>query len=142
MFRNVSRWRKPAARTTINFDEKSVIERLNDLTDGKGPEKCIDAVGNGKPRRRLHAVHDKVKQTLMWRRTGRTSSAKMMMCAPPSSTIPQPSTHVVFVGAALLSLSSAIVVYLGLVGPVDTVVMVAVLGRGPSPDALVTAAGR
>jgi threonine dehydrogenase-like Zn-dependent dehydrogenase len=31
--------------TTINFMEESVIERLNELTDGKGPEKCIDAMG-------------------------------------------------------------------------------------------------
>ncbi|MDO9502815.1 zinc-dependent alcohol dehydrogenase [Falsiroseomonas sp.] len=30
---------------TINFEEDSVIERLNELTGGKGPEKCIDAVG-------------------------------------------------------------------------------------------------
>jgi threonine dehydrogenase-like Zn-dependent dehydrogenase len=30
---------------TINFDEESVVERLNDLTDGEGPEKCIDAIG-------------------------------------------------------------------------------------------------
>ena len=32
-------------RHTINFDEESVVERLNELTGGKGPEKCIDAVG-------------------------------------------------------------------------------------------------
>jgi threonine dehydrogenase-like Zn-dependent dehydrogenase len=31
--------------TTINFDEESVIERLNDLTEGEGPHKCIDATG-------------------------------------------------------------------------------------------------
>ena len=30
---------------TINFEEESVVERLNELTGGKGPEKCIDAVG-------------------------------------------------------------------------------------------------
>jgi threonine dehydrogenase-like Zn-dependent dehydrogenase len=30
---------------TINFDEESVVERLNKLTGGEGPEKCIDAVG-------------------------------------------------------------------------------------------------
>jgi threonine dehydrogenase-like Zn-dependent dehydrogenase len=29
----------------INFEEEDVFERLNDLTGGKGPEKCIDAVG-------------------------------------------------------------------------------------------------
>ena len=31
--------------TTINFDEESVVERLNELTEGKGPEKCIDCIG-------------------------------------------------------------------------------------------------
>ncbi|QIP09318.1 zinc-dependent alcohol dehydrogenase [Bradyrhizobium symbiodeficiens] len=31
--------------TTINFETESVRERLNDLTDGRGPEKCIDCVG-------------------------------------------------------------------------------------------------
>jgi len=31
--------------TTINFETESVVERLNDLTDGRGPEKCIDCVG-------------------------------------------------------------------------------------------------
>ena len=30
---------------TINFDETDVIERLNALTEGRGPQKCIDAVG-------------------------------------------------------------------------------------------------
>jgi len=31
--------------TVINFETESVVGRLNDLTDGKGPEKCIDATG-------------------------------------------------------------------------------------------------
>lgn len=30
---------------TINFDKESVVGRLNELTDNKGPEKCIDCVG-------------------------------------------------------------------------------------------------
>ena len=30
---------------TIDFDEESVLDRLQELTGGKGPEKCIDAVG-------------------------------------------------------------------------------------------------
>lgn len=32
--------------TAINFDAESVIERLNDLTGGKGPEKCIDSASS------------------------------------------------------------------------------------------------
>jgi threonine dehydrogenase-like Zn-dependent dehydrogenase len=30
---------------TINFMEESVVDRLNELTGGEGPEKCIDATG-------------------------------------------------------------------------------------------------
>jgi threonine dehydrogenase-like Zn-dependent dehydrogenase len=30
---------------TIDFEEESVVERLNELTQGKGPEKCIDCIG-------------------------------------------------------------------------------------------------
>lgn len=34
-----------AGAVTINFDDESVTERLNELTQNKGPEKCIDCVG-------------------------------------------------------------------------------------------------
>lgn len=29
----------------LNFDTVNVVEALNELTNGKGPDKCIDAVG-------------------------------------------------------------------------------------------------
>jgi threonine dehydrogenase-like Zn-dependent dehydrogenase len=51
---------------TINFDKESVVERLNELTNGKGPEKCIDAVGlESHATRSLDAVYDRVKQATM-----------------------------------------------------------------------------
>jgi len=34
-----------AGAITINFMHEKVIERLNDLTEKKGPQKCIDATG-------------------------------------------------------------------------------------------------
>src|SRR3954447_4614772 len=52
---------------TIDSSKESVVERLNDLTGGKGPEKCIDAVGMeahvtfSKP----DTVYDRVKQIAM-----------------------------------------------------------------------------
>ena len=55
-----------AGAIPIDFDEESVLERLNELTGGKGPEKCIDAVGL-----EAHATHsvdsmmDRVKQAMM-----------------------------------------------------------------------------
>jgi threonine dehydrogenase-like Zn-dependent dehydrogenase len=36
---------KAGGAITINFEEEGVVERLNELTGGKGPEKCVDAVG-------------------------------------------------------------------------------------------------
>jgi threonine dehydrogenase-like Zn-dependent dehydrogenase len=30
---------------TINFDKEEVYERLNAMTQGRGPDRCIDAVG-------------------------------------------------------------------------------------------------
>src|SRR6478609_2789928 len=51
---------------TINFEEESVVERLNELTDGKGPEKCIDAVGlEAHATATIDAMYDRAKQAMM-----------------------------------------------------------------------------
>jgi threonine dehydrogenase-like Zn-dependent dehydrogenase len=49
---------------TIDFDEESVVGRLNDLTQGKGPEKCIDAVGmEAHAARSIDSAIDRAKQS-------------------------------------------------------------------------------
>lgn len=51
---------------TINYDEESVLDRLNDLTQGKGPDKCIDAVGmEAHSLRSFDSAIDRVKQAVM-----------------------------------------------------------------------------
>lgn len=51
---------------TINFDEESVLERLGELTRGKGPEKCIDSVGmEAHAARSIDSMYDRAKQALM-----------------------------------------------------------------------------
>jgi threonine dehydrogenase-like Zn-dependent dehydrogenase len=51
---------------TINFDEESVLERLTELTRGKGPEKCIDSVGmEAHAARSIDSMYDRAKQALM-----------------------------------------------------------------------------
>lgn len=56
-----------AGAITINFEEESVLDRLNELTGGEGPHKCIDAVGSeshvnwGQP----DTILDRAKQMLM-----------------------------------------------------------------------------
>ncbi len=50
----------------IDFDEESVLARLQELTQGKGPEKCIDAVGlESHVPRSLDSVYDRFKQAMM-----------------------------------------------------------------------------
>ncbi|MEK6421555.1 MAG: zinc-dependent alcohol dehydrogenase [Burkholderia gladioli] len=51
---------------TIDFDRESVVERLKELTDNRGPEKCIDAVGmESHAARSLDSMMDRVKQSVM-----------------------------------------------------------------------------
>jgi threonine dehydrogenase-like Zn-dependent dehydrogenase len=51
---------------TINFETECVIQRIEDLTNGKGPEKCIDCVGmEAHITSHIDSMYDRVKQTVM-----------------------------------------------------------------------------
>lgn len=55
-----------AGATIINLEDESVVERLKDLTGGKGPEKCIDAVGmESHATSTIDSAYDRVKQAVM-----------------------------------------------------------------------------
>jgi len=45
----------------INYEEQSVIEVLDELTGGRGPDSCIDAVGMEAHGTSLDAIYDRVK---------------------------------------------------------------------------------
>ncbi|APR78605.1 Threonine dehydrogenase [Minicystis rosea] len=49
---------------TLNFREVDVLEALRELTGGRGPDRCIDAVGMEAERGGLLGVYDRVKQAL------------------------------------------------------------------------------
>ncbi len=51
---------------TINFDKQNVYERLMELTNGRGPDRCIDAVGcEAHAASDVAAVVDKAKEKVM-----------------------------------------------------------------------------
>jgi threonine dehydrogenase-like Zn-dependent dehydrogenase len=57
--------REKAGAITINYEEvDSVIDVLKDLTAGRGPDKCIDAVGAEGHSHGLLYMHDRAKQML------------------------------------------------------------------------------
>jgi threonine dehydrogenase-like Zn-dependent dehydrogenase len=52
--------------TVIDARTESVVERLQELTGGKGPEKCIDAVGlEAHATGSIDSMYDRVKQAMM-----------------------------------------------------------------------------
>jgi len=77
--------------TTINFEEESVVERLNDLTNGKGPEKCIDAVGlEAHATRSLDSMYDRAKQAMMLETDRPHVLREMMYVCRPAGTLSIP----------------------------------------------------
>jgi threonine dehydrogenase-like Zn-dependent dehydrogenase len=50
---------------TINYEETSVLERLKELTGGRGPNACIDAVGMEAHGPAAMYAYDRAKQALM-----------------------------------------------------------------------------
>ncbi|HEY4647534.1 MAG TPA: zinc-dependent alcohol dehydrogenase [Gemmatimonadales bacterium] len=56
---------KAGASEVINYEEESVLERLKELTGGRGPDKCIDAVGMEAHGHAASYAYDRAKQALM-----------------------------------------------------------------------------
>jgi threonine dehydrogenase-like Zn-dependent dehydrogenase len=54
-----------AKAETINYEQVPVLEALKDMTGGRGPDHCIDAVGMEGHSPGLQGAYDRVKTTLM-----------------------------------------------------------------------------
>ena len=54
------------ADVTINYEETNVLEALKELTGGRGPDACIDAVGLEAHTPGLQGLYDKAKQSMRW----------------------------------------------------------------------------
>ncbi|MXQ13813.1 zinc-dependent alcohol dehydrogenase [Microvirga makkahensis] len=79
---------------TINFDEESVVERLNELTNGKGPEKCIDAVGmEAHAAGTVDAMYDRVKQAAMMETDRPHVLREMAYVCRPAGTLSVPGVY-------------------------------------------------
>jgi len=80
--------------TTINFEEESVVERLNELTHGKGPEKCIDAVGmEAHATATLDSIYDRVKQAVMLESDRAHVLREMMYVCRPAGVLSVPGVY-------------------------------------------------
>jgi threonine dehydrogenase-like Zn-dependent dehydrogenase len=79
---------------TIDYEEESVVERLNELTGGKGPEKCIDAVGlEAHAPVALEHIYDRLKQAVMAESDRPHVLREMMYVCRPGGTLSIPGVY-------------------------------------------------
>jgi threonine dehydrogenase-like Zn-dependent dehydrogenase len=79
----------------VNFDEESVIDRLNELTGGQGPEKCVDCVGMEAHVGLKHfdSVMDRAKQAMMLETDRPHVLREMMYVCRPAGVISVPGVY-------------------------------------------------
>lgn len=80
--------------TVINFDNESVVERLKELTQGKGPEVCIDAVGmEAHATRSIDSLYDRAKQAVMLESDRPHVLREMIYVCGPAGTLSVPGVY-------------------------------------------------
>jgi threonine dehydrogenase-like Zn-dependent dehydrogenase len=82
---------------TINFSEMDVYDRLQEMTNGRGPDRCIDAVGcEAHSTGTVDAVMDKVKTAVMLGTDRAHVLREAIMCCRKGGTISVPGAYVGF----------------------------------------------
>ncbi len=85
---------RTAGAITINFDEESVVDRLGEITHGKGPEKCIDAVGmESHATRSIDSLYDRAKQAVMLESDRPHVLREMMYVCRPAGILSIPGVY-------------------------------------------------
>ena len=80
--------------TTIDFLHDSVVDRLNELTYGRGPEKCIDAVGmEAHATATLDSIYDTVQQAVMLETDRPHVLREMMYVCRPAGVLSVPGVY-------------------------------------------------
>jgi threonine dehydrogenase-like Zn-dependent dehydrogenase len=82
------------ADVAINFEDEKVLARLNDLTNGKGPDKCIDAVGlEAHAMGSLDSMVDRAKQAVMLESDRPHVLREMFMACRPAGVVSVPGVY-------------------------------------------------
>jgi threonine dehydrogenase-like Zn-dependent dehydrogenase len=79
---------------TIDFREEAVYDRLMELTGGRGPDRCVDAVGaEAHSTATLDSLYDKAKTLLLMETDRPHVFREAVMCCRPGGTISVPGVY-------------------------------------------------
>jgi threonine dehydrogenase-like Zn-dependent dehydrogenase len=80
---------------TINFDEQDVYEKLQEMTHGRGPDRCIDAVGcEAHGTGGIDAITDKLKAAVMLTTDRAHAFRQAVFCCRKAGTVSVPGAYV------------------------------------------------
>jgi threonine dehydrogenase-like Zn-dependent dehydrogenase len=83
-----------AGAITIDFSQESLVGRLNDLTNGRGPDKCIEAVGlEAHAGGTIDAVYDRAKEALMLETDRAHALREAIYCCRPAGILSIPGVY-------------------------------------------------
>ena len=81
----------------IDFDKEGVYDKLQEMTKGRGPDRCIDAVGcEAHAAGSIDAVMDKVKTAVMLGTDRAHVLREAIMCCRKGGTISVPGAYIGF----------------------------------------------
>ncbi len=88
---------KQGKAETINFDKETVYDRLMEMTNGRGPDRCIDAVGaEAHGAGTIDAVLDKAKAAVGLATDRPHVLREAIMCCRKGGTVSIPGVYVGF----------------------------------------------
>ncbi|HEY3423720.1 MAG TPA: zinc-dependent alcohol dehydrogenase [Negativicutes bacterium] len=82
---------------TINYEEADVVDELHNLTGGRGPDSCIDAVGMEAEGTGLEAAYDHLKQSLRMESDRPIALRQLIKACRKGGTISIPGVYSGFV---------------------------------------------
>jgi len=78
---------------TLNYEEVDIQEALRELTGGRGPDSCIDAVGLEAHGHGAAGVYDRVKQGLRMQTDRPTALRQAILACRPGGTLSVPGVY-------------------------------------------------
>jgi len=89
--------REQGKAETINFEDADVYDQLMEMTNGRGPDRCIDAVGSEAHGSGLEGFYDKAKQAVKLETDRPTVLREAIRCCRKGGTLSVPGVYIGFV---------------------------------------------
>ncbi|MES2535700.1 MAG: zinc-dependent alcohol dehydrogenase [Pseudomonadota bacterium] len=89
--------REQSKAETLNYEEVNILDELKEMTGGRGPDACIDAVGMEAHGVGLHYAYDRVKQSMMLETDRPVALREALMACRNGGTVSIPGAYGGFV---------------------------------------------